>query len=403
MTPRWAGASVLFAVGLATTMCRRPSPPAGSALDAGAPSASSSSEASLATQPTGVRLNRGEPTNEEQTESACQRRTPLFGETIAEPQGGFLGFIPLGDDLIVGEKDRVLRRVGADGSKQVLLEQPGLVSIDHQGDDLLLLARDAGRTWIERRPIDRPATVTAHRDVGTKLEGNILTGQGWYLPGAIERYSPDQSDPRIRWGDFVEVGHVDAAKTWKIDQPDERLGGRFAGFPATSKHLFWWVRDVRPEDAITGKESDFRIHSIGSDGHTKVWRAIDGRVTAFGVDEERDDGPRVAWMDDSEGPCDFDVRPYNGVLWVAPLAGGGPKRVLGGQVCARAILLKGDDVFWGTETGAVWWANVRTGQHLLVSGACDHAWVYPSDHWVYIERKGTEAGSRELVRVRWWR
>jgi hypothetical protein len=403
MTSRWVAASVLFTVGLATIGCRRQSPQAGSAVDAGPASDSSASADTLSTQPREVRLYQGEPTNDEQTESACSRRTPLFGETIAEPEGGFLGIVPFGEDLIVGEKDRVLRRAGADGSKQVLLEQPGLVSMDRQGDDLLLLAKDAGRTWIERHPIARPSTVTAHRDVITKYKGDILRGQGWYFLDAIQRYSPDQADTGMKWGDFVEAGHVDASRTWKIDLPDERLGGRFAGFQATSKHLFWWVRDVRPEDAITGKESDFRIHSIEPDGRRNVWRMIERLVTAFGVDEERVDGPRVAWMDDSEGPCDSDVRPHKGVLWVAPLAAGAPKRILGCQVCARTILLKGDDIFWGTETGAVWWASVRTGHHLLVSGACDHAWVYPSDRWVYIERNGSEAGSRELVRVPWWR
>jgi hypothetical protein len=265
----------------------------------------------------------------------------------------------------------------------------------------LLFVRRAGRAWIERRPIDRPATVSSHRDVVTKLEGDILMGEGWYRMDEIHFISPDTS-PSAVWGASHEVGHLDG-KSWEFDLPDSRLGGTFVGFSVTAKHLFWWVRDVRPEDAVAGKYSDFKVRSMDPDGRVKVLRTIEGFVTALGVNEERVDEPKVAWMDASEGPCDLDVRPHRGVVWVAPLAGGAPKRILGGQVCARAMVFKGDDIFWATESRALWWASARTGQHMLVGGACDRAWVWPTDRFVYLEREGADAGSRELVRVPWWR
>jgi len=59
-----------------------------------------------------------------------------------------------------------------------------------------------------------------------------------------------------------------------------------------------------------------------------------------------------------------------------------------------------------TELGSLWWASLRTGQHLLVSGACYRAWVALGDRWVYVSRAGPQgapAGTREIVRVPWWR
>jgi hypothetical protein len=156
MTTRVAGACLLFTVALTSTGCKGRSHQAGHAVDAAPASVSSTSEAAPES-PRAVRPSLGEPTAEEQKESDSQRRVPLSGQTIAQPEGGFLGFFPLGDDLIVGERNRVLRRAGADGSMKVLLEQPGLAWIDHQGEDLLLFVRDGKRTWIERRPLERPA------------------------------------------------------------------------------------------------------------------------------------------------------------------------------------------------------------------------------------------------------
>jgi len=108
-------------------------------------------------------------------------------------------------------------------------------------------------------------------------------------------------------------------------------------------------------------------------------------------------------MDASDGPCESDVSARGGVVWGAPLAGGAPKSVMGGQICARGMILRGDDIFWATESRALWWANARTGQHLLVAGACDDAWVSLTELWVYLIRRGSEAGTRELVRLPWWR
>jgi hypothetical protein len=398
MTVRLVAAGFLLAGAILATGCKRRSHPSGSAVEAGSANDSVTS-GDAAEAPLPIQPSQGEPTKEEQKESDTERRAPLAGEIIAQPEGGFLGFFPVGDDLIVGARDRVLRRSGADGSMQVLIEQPGLVWIDHQGSELLMFIRDKGKTWIERRPVDHPATLSMHRDIVVTERARPLAGYGWYwVTDAVKEYSPDASDPNGRWGDYLELGHVDAPRTWKLDLPDERAGGTFAGFSVTPKHVFWWALEY---DLERDEEVDFRIHSIGVDGHTKVWRTIERRVMSFDVDEDRDDGPLVAWMDRSA--CESDFRTYTGVLWVAPLAGGSPRRIIGGQICARAVTLRGDDVFWYTDLHSAWWASVRTGQHMLLGGAWEQVRVTPSDRWVYIERRATDAGSRELMRVPWWR
>jgi hypothetical protein len=397
---RGAAAALLLTAGLVSVACKKPSSQVARSLDGSQASDSRMPEASAPE----VRPSQGrEPTMEEQQESFCQRHTPLSGETIPLPELDSSSFFPFGEDLVFRDGDRVLRRSGADGSSQVLLEQPGLVSIDRQGDQLLLFVRRKGRASIERRPLDRPATVSAHRDVVTKLAGDVFMGEGWFRVDDIHLISPDVT-PSGMWGESHEVGHLDG-KNWEFDLPDPRLGGSFVGFSVNAKHLFWWVRDVRPEDAVAGKYSDFKVRSLEPDGRTNVLRTIEGFVTALVVNEERADEPKIVWMDTSEGPCDSDVRPYRGVVWLAPLAGGAPRRILGGQVCARAMVFKGDDIFWATETRALWWASATTGQHMLVGGACDRAWVWPTNRWVYIrrERQGADAGTRELVRIPWWR
>jgi hypothetical protein len=189
----------------------------------------------------------------------------------------------------------------------------------------------------------------------------------------------------------------EACGLWSRARRQRGPGGADLGsFPATADHVFWWVSDY---DWRSNEETDFRLRSIGRDGRREVLRAIKGLVR-FNADE-----PRVAWMDRAEGSCDSDVIPHKGVVWVAPLQGEAPRRILGSQMCAMSILLKGDDVFWTTESDALWWASVRTGQHLLVSGACDRAWISDlSDRWVYVSRADKQvAGRGETVRVPWWR
>ncbi len=397
MKVRVGAARFLFVGVILSTGCKRLSCQPGFTVDVG-PTNDSSTSGDASEPPPPIIPSEGEPTKEEQKESDSQRRTPLSGETIAQPEGGFLGFFPAGDDLIVGEKGRVSRRSGADGSMQILIEHPGLVWIDHQGNELLLFIRNEGKASIERRPLDHLATLSMHRDIVTTSNTRPLAGYGWYwVSDTIKEYA-DASDPNGRWGEYVELGHVDARKTWKIDLPDERAGGTFAGFSMTPKHVFWWALEY---DLNTEEETDFRIHSLGLDGHTKVWRTIEPRLMALDVDEDRSDGPLVAWMDRSA--CETDFRTYTGVLWVAPLAGGAPRRIIGGQICARAITLRGDDVFWYTDVQSAWWASLRTGQHLLLGGASEQVRATPSDRWVYIQRRNADAGTRELIRVPWWR
>ena len=148
----------------------------------------------------------------------------------------------------------------------------------------------------------------------------------------------------------------------------------------------------------SGTSSDFKLRSIGRDGRRQVIRTIP-ELVMFDVDEQR-----VAWMDRSEGPCDEDVTPHKGVVWVAPLSGGPAQRIVGRQTCAVAMWLAGDDVSWITESAALWWASVRTGQHLVVScGRSRVRGLVQSDRWVYLLQEGIPKNTRQIVRVPWWR
>ncbi len=142
---------------------------------------------------------------------------------------------------------------------------------------------------------------------------------------------------------------------------------------------------------------DFKLRSISRDGRRKVLRRIPGLI-AFDVDEKR-----IVWMDDSEGGCSWNTD-RAGVVWVAPLVGGAAKRVLGREVCATSMWLAGDDVFWTTELGSLWWANLRTGLHMVVAGDCSRVrGLALSDQWVYVETDSTPKGGRRILRVPWWR
>jgi hypothetical protein len=118
-----------------------------------------------------------------------------------------------------------------------------------------------------------------------------VAGHGWYwVTDAIERYSPGNTDPNGRWGDFVEVGHIDASRTWKIGLPDERAGGTSAGFSVTAKNVFWWALDW---DFNSEEETDFRIHAIGLDGRMKVNHPAARHV----VRRKRDDACAESWVE----------------------------------------------------------------------------------------------------------
>lgn len=398
MKTRRAASGVLLVTSLGFTACERPTQPAAARVDAGLVDASGKARP-------GVAVSLGsEPTKEEQRDMGCQVATRLVGKTIAPPRSGFSSFFPFGEDLIFRDGDRVVRRSEADGSNQVLLEVPGLVSIRRQGDEVVLFVRDAGGAWIERRPVDKPATIDAHRAVVTKVTGGTQLDEGWCSLDEVHWISDDEGRdaPHAKWGSTIELAHVDFAKSRHVSLPDSRMGGTFVGFYPTAQHLFWWERKADPFADGDIAYSDFLVRSMTPDGRVAIHRKIEGFVTALAVDEPPGGEARVAWMDASEGPCESD-NGRHGVVWIAPLAGGARKRVMGGQVCARAMTVVGDDIFWATESHALWWANVRTGQHLLVAGGCDAAWAWPTERGVYISRRGAEAGARELLRVAWWR
>jgi hypothetical protein len=321
----------------------------------------------------------GEPTKED---DGAERGCGSFGETVATTERELSGFASWGDDLLLAEGDRIDRYPGSGGPKQTLFEQPGLVRMGRQGNDLLLLIRDQERAWIETRRVEGGTTSLLHREAVAKAEGVTLLGEGWFLgpPGASS----------------VELGRADTSTKWKIDLPEASLGGRYDGFPATVDQVFWWTSKF---DASTGESTGSQLRSIGRDGQLKELRKIEGLVR-FNVDE-----PRVVWMDRSEGACDGDVLNHKGVVWIGPLAGGAPKRIVGGQICARSISLSGDDILWTTEKGALWWASARSGQHAVVNGDCHPALGFAaSSRGVYVLRmKSRDDKTPEVVRIPWWR
>jgi hypothetical protein len=371
---RRAFGALLALVNLAPLGCRKSRPEPANAVDAGS--------GSVVAPPMSrqVPLPRdGDPTEED---DGAERGCAGFGETIATTETAFSGFATWGDDLLLAEGDRIDLLPGGGGSKQTLFEQPGLVRMGRQGNNLLLLIRDPGGAWIETRSVEGGTTALLRREAVAKADGVTLLGEGWFLG------PPDISS--------VALGRADTSTRWKIDLPEASLGGRYDGFPATVDHVFWWTSKF---DASTGEWTDSQLRSIGRDGRQKELRKIEGLVR-FNVDE-----PRVVWMDRSEGACDSDVLPHKGVVWVGPLEGGAPRRILGGQICARSISLSGDDIFWTTEKGALWWASARTGQHVVVNGDCHPALGFAaSAHWVYVLRtKSRGDQTREVVRVPWWR